>query len=42
MVLYEGEKVVLTTDTNGTTTAEIFSDSATQTTSYLAAGGGKC
>ena len=36
VVLYEGEKVVLTTDTNGTTTAEIFSDSATQTTSYLA------
>ena len=35
VVLYEGEKVVLTTDTNGTTTAEIFSDSATQTTSYL-------
>ena len=36
VVLYEGEKVVLTTDTNGTTTAEIFSDSATQTSSYLA------
>ena len=28
--------VVLTTDMNGTTTAEIFSDSATQTSSYLA------